>query len=180
MSNIYLSSVSLLTTMLKYTPDDYNQYNVLHIPFTLLLITIYLLKHYFIVALPFLARVPVFNMLAEPLLLLVIPDQHSSGPLFYASFLAFIVMVSMASRLPQTRSAFLRWVWQHGYAILLLNLLLEIAFIALYAWLGFKKFNGISLAFIYLDAVFIVVLLKSSRIRDVFAEFPAYSEGPKN
>jgi hypothetical protein len=35
-----------------------------------------------------------------------------------------------------------------------------------------NKFNEISLMFLYIDAVLIVYLLKSQRVRDVFAEYP--------
>jgi len=52
------------------------------------------------------------------------------------------------------------------------SLVLEISFIALYVVLGLKKFNEVSLMFVYIDVVLIIFLVRSQRVRDVFTEFP--------
>jgi hypothetical protein len=46
----------------------------------------------------------------------------------------------------------------------------------LYLVLGITKFNEVTLIFLYFDAVLIFYLIKSQRIRDVFAEFPTIEE----
>lgn len=160
--------------MILYTPDDYNQHNVLHVPTTLVLISFYLLKHYLIFALPMMANLPMIQKVARPLLTLMPSHEYTSGALLYSCIPALLVIISMARRLPKT-GPFLRWIWHRGRLLLLSSLGLEIGFILLYVALGIKKFNEVSLMFIYIDVVIIVYLFKSERIHDVFTEFPKFN-----
>jgi len=161
-----------------YTPDDYNQYNVLNVPLSLLLATLYLLKHYFIVAIPFFAKIPLINRLASPLNN-VVPSQEYSGVLLLFSCIpALLVGISMARRLPQSKE-YMRWIWKKGRQLLLSSIILEMLIIVIYLVLEIHKFSSVTLIFLYIDAVLIVFLLKSKRVNDAFAEFPAFEEKEK-
>jgi len=157
--------------MIRYTPDDYNQYDVLKIPLFLVLANFYLLKHYLIIALPIMAHIPMIGRVIQPLIQIMPSSQFSSGALLYSCIPALLVIISMAGRKP-TAAPWLRWIWQRGQWFLLLTIVLEIAFFAWYIVQGTKKLNEVNLMFIYLDLVLIFYLMKSQRVRDAFAQFP--------
>ncbi|MDM8558362.1 DUF2919 family protein [Candidatus Parabeggiatoa sp. HSG14] len=149
--------------MTKYRFEDYNEYNVLKVPLLLVLASIYLLKHFLIFALPMISTIPFLVRFAH---------LQFSVPLVLSGIPAILVIVAMLRRIPKTRSPILRGIWQWGKALLLSSLLLEVGFTILYIVLELKKFNEVSLVFLYLDIVLIIYLIKSQRVREVFAEFP--------
>ena len=157
--------------MILYTPDDYNKYDVLNVPLSLVIINLYLLKHYFIFAFPVMAQLPMISLVAQSLEPVIPSKNYSNGALLYSCIPALLVFISTARRLPST-GAVLRWVWQHGRGLLLLSLVLEMGLILWYFGLQLQKLNEVSLAFLYIDSCLILFLLKSQRIRDVFSEFP--------
>jgi hypothetical protein len=161
---LFLKNTSILfITMTKYRFEDYNEYNVLKIPLLLILVNIYLLKQFLIFALPMISTIPFLVKFAH---------QQFSIPLVLSGIPALLMIVAMLRRIPKTRSRILRKIWGWGKTLLLSSLVLEMGFIILYIVLGLKTFNETSLIFLYLDLVFIIYLLKSQRVRDVFAEFP--------
>jgi hypothetical protein len=157
--------------MINYTPDNYNQYGVLKLPSFLILATFYLLKHYFIIAFPIMAHIPMIGMVIQPLIQVMPSAQYSSGALLYSCIPALLVFISMAMRKP-TASAWLGWIWKKSKWLLLSSIVLEIALFSLYIVLGIKKLNEVILMFIYIDVVLIIYLMRSQRIRDAIAQFP--------
>lgn len=149
--------------MNKYSFEDYNQYNVLKIPFVLILANLYLIKQIIIFVLPMISSIPFLVKLAH---------EHFSVPLLLSSIPALLVIMAMFRRVPKTHSRIIRGIWQWGRVLLLSSLVLEIGFIILYVVLDIKKFNEVSLMFLYIDVVLIIILVKSQRVRDAFAEFP--------
>lgn len=161
--------------MLLYTPDDYNQHGVLHIPLFLVLSSLYLLKHW-VIAMFSLMNVTanVASMLGS--LALFLPStEHSSTLLLYSCLPAVLVVFSMARRIPKTRSLFLRWVWKQGRIFLLSSLFLEIGLLTFYIAYGTKKLDEVLLMFLYIDVLIVIYLFRSQRVRDVFTEFPVVS-----
>lgn len=154
-----------------YTPDDYNQYDVLHVPVVLSLTTIYLLKHYLITALPFLATVPFVSMIAAPLIDVIPSHSYSSRALLYASIIPLLVTMAMARRVPTAGHLF-RFIWSWGRILLIISVVLEVSLVILYAAMDWKKLNDVTLIFIYLDVIAFMYLLRSQRVRDTFAQFP--------
>lgn len=148
---------------MKYSFEDYNEHNVLKIPLTLVLVNLYLLKHFFIFILPIISQIPWLVKFAH---------ENFNLSLLLSSLPAVLVMVGMSRRLPKTRSPIIRWLWRQGRWLFLLNLVLEISLIILYVALEIKKFNEASLIFLYTDVVLIIFLFRSARVRDIFAEFP--------
>lgn len=164
------------TKTLKYTLEDYNHHGVLHVPLWLVILVIYLLKHWLIAAFPLLEKTPVINAAFIGFPMELLPTEHSSPLLLYTCIPTLLVAVSMARRLPTTRSPFLRWVWQNGRAFLLTSLYLELGLLVLYLALGTRELDGVLLTFMYFDGVSIVYLMRSRRVQDVFAEFPKFTE----
>ena len=148
---------------MKYAFEDYNEYNVLKIPFFLVLINLYLLKNFLIFVLPMISSISVVKEFAH---------EQFSLALLFSGIPAMLVMGGMFRRIPETQSKVIRGVWVWGRILLLSSLIMEISFIVLYVVFEISKFNGVSLAFIYIDVVLMIVLLKSRRMLDVFAEFP--------
>jgi len=148
---------------MKYSFDDYNQYNVLKIPLMLVLTSIYLLKQILIFVLPMISAIPFLVKFAH---------QHFTIALLLSSFPVIPLLIVMLIRAPKRQSIIIRWIWERGRLFLLSSLVLEITSIILYVVFELNKFNEISLMFLYIDAVLIVSLLKSQRVRDVFAEYP--------
>ena len=157
--------------MIFYTPDDYNKYDVLNVPFSLVIVNLYLLKHYFIFAFPVMVQLPMISIVAQSLEQVIPSKNYSNGALLYSCIPALLVIISMARRVPSAGS-FLRWVWRNGRGLLLLSLILEIGLISLSVWLRIQKLNEVSLAFLYIDGLLIFFLFKYQRLVDVFAEFP--------
>ncbi len=131
---------------MKYGFDDYNEYNTLKIPLLLVLINIYLLKNFVIFVLPMILSIPAVKDFAH---------EQFSLALLFSGIPAAMVIGGMLRRIPETRSVALRWIWEWGRMLLLASLVMEIGFIILYVVLGLSKFNGVSLAFIYIDLVLI-------------------------
>ena len=151
-------------TMTKYHWADYNEYLVLKVPRFLLLTMIYLLKHWVIFVLPLISQIPALIQFAH---------TYFSLPLLLSSMPAIPLIISWLRRVPQTRSPLIRRIWQYGRLLLITSLMLELILIVLFYMIGQYKMDETWLLFLYLDLVFIIYVLKSQRVRDVFAEFPS-------
>jgi magnesium-transporting ATPase (P-type) len=147
----------------KYSFEDYNEFNVLKIPLLLSLLNGYMLKQIVILGLLFVSSIPFLNQFAH---------EHFSIVLLLSSIPAILVIASASKRIPKTRSPLIKKIWRWGRFLLLSSLGLEIGFIILYVTLGIQKLNEVNLMFLYIDVVFIIYLIKSQRVRDVFTEFP--------
>ncbi|WP_069470327.1 DUF2919 family protein [Candidatus Marithrix sp. Canyon 246] len=148
---------------MKYNFEDYNEYHVLKIPSLLIVLNIYLLKYFVIFLLPMISAIPFFKTLAH--------DQFHIA-LLTCSLPAVFVLISMIRRVPSTKSVLLIWFWKNANNLLLFSLISELVLLSLFLWFEIQQLNGINLMFIYLDVIFIVYLIRSKRIIDVFAEFP--------
>jgi hypothetical protein len=149
--------------MIKYHWANYNEYQVLKVPGFLLLAMIYLLKHLVIFVLPLISQIPAFIQFAH---------THFSLPLLLSSTPVIPLIISWLRRVPQTRSLIIRRIWQYGRLLLITSLLSELILIILFNMVGQYKMDETWLLFLYLDLVFIIYVLKSQRVRDVFAQFP--------
>ncbi len=147
---------------MKYNFEDYNEYNVLKIPTVLIILNIYLLKQFVIFLLPMISSIPFFTTLAHE-------EFHIA--LLTVSLPALFVIMSMIRRVPSTKSVVLIWFWKHAKNLLLFSLIADLLLVSLFIKFDLKQFTGFNLIFIYLDVIFIIYLIRSKRIIDVFAEF---------
>lgn len=154
-----------------YTPDDYNQFNVLNIPRLVIVITLYSLKHYLLFAIPIMAYLPILQRVAQPLLKVMPSTDYSNGALLFSCLPALLVLISMARRRPEA-NIWLKRFWHHGRGLLLFSLILEIVIWLFEIIFWQQKLNEMILMFLYINVVFIIYLLRSQRTKDVFAEFP--------
>jgi len=148
---------------MKYNFEDYNEYNVLKIPYLLIVLNIYLLKQFVIFLLPMISSIPFFKTLAH--------EQFHIALLTFSLPAVFVIM-SMIRRVPSTKSVLLIWFWKNAKNLLLFSLIFDLLLVSLFIKFDIRQFNGFNLMFIYLDVIFIIYLIRSKRIRDVFAEFP--------
>ena len=154
-----------------YTPDDYNRYDVLVTPFFLIVIIGYLIKQYILVALPFFAQLPWLGLALKPIVYWIPKEQAVDGLLLFTCLPAFLVFISLLKRTPQA-GTFLRYSWYYGRYLLLSSASLEIIILISEIILKWQKINDLILLFIYLDLICIFTLVRSQRIKDVFAQFP--------
>ncbi|MDM8564735.1 DUF2919 family protein [Candidatus Halobeggiatoa sp. HSG11] len=150
--------------MPKYSFEDYNEHNVLKIPSLLILLNLYLLKYIIIFILPMISKISAIKAFAH---------DHFTVILLLPAIPAFLVLVSMILRVPESRYLkIVKQIWGMGRWLLLSSAILEIIIISVYLLLDIKQFGQTLLIFLYLDFMAIIFLLKSQRLRDVFAEFP--------
>ncbi len=158
--------------MLKYSFEDYNEYNVLKIPSLLIFLNLYLLKYIVIFILPMVSTIPAVKEFAH---------EQFTVFLLLPAIPAFIVLISMVKRVPKSRYIqIIKRIWELGRWLLLSGVILEIIIISLYLLLGIKTFDEALLIFLYVDAMVVLYLLKSQRVHDVFAEFPENLEDKKH
>jgi hypothetical protein len=150
--------------MIQYHWADYNEYQVLKVPGFLLLAMIYLLKHLVIFVLPLISQIPALIQFAH---------THFSLPLLLSSAPIIPLIISWLRRVPQTRSFIIRRIWQYGRLLLITSLISEFILIILFNMVEQYKMDETWLLFLYLDLVFMIYVLKSQRVRDVFAQFPS-------
>jgi len=148
---------------MKYNFEDYNEYNVLKIPFILIVLNIYLFKQFVIFLLPMISPIPFFKALTH---------EQFHIALLSVSLPAVFVLMSMIRRVPSTKSVLLIWFWKNAKNLLLFSLISDLLLVSLFIKFDLQHFTGFNLMFIYLDVIFIVYLIRSQWIIDVFAEFP--------
>jgi hypothetical protein len=162
-----------------YSIEDYNAHDVLKIPFNLGLVTAYLLKYFYImILLPIFSKVPGLSesvTLAMPFVNHFV-EQPANLVFLISSLPVVLVALAMFRRVPQTASAWLRWAWKRGKLLLLISVWIDIALMLLYLAVGIRHLNEMYIAFLYLDAMCVLYLWKSSYIVDAFAQFPEYKK----
>ncbi len=146
-----------------YTPDDYNQYDVLNVPASFTLANFYMLKHFIIFVLPMVAKT-----MPE-----VVKFAHTqlSVTLMIVSIPATFVLFGMVRRVPHA-GKIPRLLWKNAKILLFSSLFVEMVIIIAFAFLKIKTFSATSLLFLYIDTVIIIYLWRSKRLKDVLAEFP--------
>jgi hypothetical protein len=154
-----------------YSPDRYDRYLTLKVPFTLMLIIFYGIRHLFIIFLAFNPS-PKFG---EAFAFL----QPLASPYFVFSDLpAMLVMVAWIRRAPQAGGS-IRWIWRRGRLLLSVSLLLQ------FMLLIFLEGGGVWSAYFYgerermvivslgLNLLALYYLWRGAMVGDVFADFPS-------
>jgi len=166
-----------------YSFEDYNEYNVLKIPFNLILTTLYLMKYFFIlIFLPIAAKLPKMDHTFKAILPYVeqFAHHHANLLLLLPSVPAVMIMVGMFRRIPKTGTPWIRNSWAKGRMLLSASVIAELLLLVLFLLLGIKELNGLLIVILYLNAMVLLYLLRSQRVRDVFAEFPEYKAEEKD
>jgi hypothetical protein len=153
-----------------YPPDHYDRYMALKVPFTLMLLLLYSVRHLFII---FLAYNP-SPKFAEAFAFM----QPLASPYFVLSDLpAMLVLAAWIRRAPQA-GALMRRIWRRGRVLLTASLLLQFALLII------LEGGGVWSAYFYgerermvivslgLNLLAVYVLWRVPLFGDVFADFP--------
>lgn len=163
----------------KYSIEDYNEYDILKISFNLSLVAAYLLKYFYImILLPIFSKVP--GLSESVTLIMPFVNKFVEEPMnlifLVSSLPVVLVTAAMFRRVPQTESPLLRWAWKRGKILLLSSAIIDIILMLLYLLLGIRHLNEMYILFLYLDGMCIVYLWKSRYAIDAFAQFPEYKK----
>lgn len=153
-----------------YPPDSYDRNLVLKVPFLLMVILLYSVRHLFIV---FLAYNPSPKFAGAFAFM-----QPLASPYFMLTDLpAMLVLAAWIRRAPKAGDA-IRWIWRHGQTLLTFSLLLQ------FALLVFLEGGGVWSAYFYgerermvivslgLNLLALYFLWRFPLFGDVFADFP--------
>lgn len=100
-----------------------------------------------------------------------------SSPLFLAASLpALVVLVAGIRRAPRA-NRLVRGVWRNGRSLLIISGVLDVALLCLQALLGLFAINEFYILAGVLDLYILLYLVRSRRVGDTFADFPAPTEG---
>lgn len=152
-----------------YTPDDYNEHNVLKIPGYFPLMLVYMLRY------PVLYALSYHPMMGDMAFLEHFAGEQLNWIVLIASIPVLFIIFATLNRTPEG-SEFARKVWQKGRALLLFSVSASLFGILLYAAIGWKSFSELLLILTYLDFMLLLFLWRSKQLRDIFSEFPE----PKN
>lgn len=153
-----------------YPPDNYDRNLVLKVPFLLMVILLYSVRHLFIV---FLAYNPSPKFAGAFAFM-----QPLASPYFVLADLpAMLVLAAWIRRAPKAGN-FVRWIWRHGQVLLSASLLPQ------FVLLIFLEGGGVWSAYFYDDRERLVIISLSLNLLvlyflwrfplfgDVFADFP--------
>lgn len=145
-----------------FSPDDFNEYQVLKIPPLLYLILIYLNKYFLIVVLPSIGAGD----------LSVIAKWFKIDALMMLScFPALAVLIASLYRIP-TPKKFPKLIWNNGLILLTISSVLDLLILGSYVILERRVFDLGTLILLLINAGIIVYLWKSEYLKEMFKEFP--------
>ncbi len=149
-----------------YTPDDYDDNDCLRPPGALVLVLIYLMKYIMLVVIP---QLPIVGRNMDWVSKAIPTDIG----LLLCAIPALLVTIAWVKRNPKAKpKAWQRKTWLDGR-----RLLLSSAIIPLLLWLAYLLFGMVSvteplLMMLYLDAMLVLYLWRSHRLRDAFLDYP--------
>lgn len=152
-----------------YPPEDYNTYHVLKVPVTILLLGLYLLKHPFFLALPYVIEARTVSDFAA--------TQFDPGLMVLGVVAALWLFIGMSRRVPGA-AKWVEWMWKHTYGVLIGAVALDALGYGVYLALGLKSLDAGMLGLLYLDAMILFFLYRSTYSREMFQQFPQ-KETPK-
>ncbi len=152
-----------------FSPDDFNEYQVLKIPSLLYLILIYLNKYFLIVVLPSIGAGD----------LTVIAKWFKIDALMMLScFPALAVLIASLYRAP-TLKKLPKLIWNKGLILLTISSALDLIVLGSYVILERRVFDLGTLVLLLINAGIIVYLWKSKYLKEMFKEFPEEIEKKK-
>ncbi|ALG67060.1 DUF2919 family protein [Beggiatoa leptomitoformis] len=168
----------------KYSFDDYNEHQVLKIPFNLVVTTVYALKYIVVLfILPILLNfLPALTDAGKLIIPYISQFAHKPANLAFilSSIPAFLIFIPMFKRVPNTpEQSWIRRIWTKGRGLLLSSFIIDMSLMIIYLLLGVRQFDGVMLAVLYIDSMLLLYVMRSKRVRNVFEEFPAYEKKAK-
>lgn len=162
---------------MTYRFEDYNEDNVLKVPFMLSLSCFYLSKYlFFLILLPIIGVIPRLSKGIDSILpqVQIFAHQPLHILFLFSSIPAFVVLITLVKRSRHTEAQIFRQIWSYGYVLLWLSVGIEMGLIITSLVTGIDRLNEWWIGFMYLDVMIALYLFKSQRIKDMFKEFPTY------
>lgn len=152
----------------RYDIDCYDRHACLKAPFLLSLAIVFACREYLLPIIVLLASMKGQSYAIDFLL----QDRHTLALLSEAP--ALLVGYAFVRRVP-SGDLFARWIWKVGRALLATAVLLDIYLAAHDLHLSVRRFHDedfLTIARVVIDIAILSYLGLSSRVKDVFAEFP--------
>lgn len=145
-----------------FSPDDFNEFHVLKIPFLLYLVLIYLNKYFLLVILPSIGGGD----------LSAIVKWFKIDLLMMTSCLpALVLLVASLYRIPNPK----KWpkpIWEKGQLLLLISSIMDFVILASYVALDWRILDTGLMVLLAIDVAIFVYLLRSTYLKEMFKEFP--------
>jgi hypothetical protein len=148
-----------------YTPDDFNEFHVLKIPFLLYFVLFYLNKYFLLVIFPGLPVIGGADFSA-------IAKWFKIDWLMMMSCLpALAVLIASLYRIP-TPKKFPKLIWNKGLILLLISSAMDLIVLSSYVILERRVFDLGTFILLLINVGIIVYLLRSKYLKEMFKEFP--------
>lgn len=152
-----------------FSPDDFNQFNVLKIPFSFYLMLIYLNKYFLLVVLPSIGGGD----------LSAIAKWFRIDLLMMTScFPALAVLVVSLYRMPTHQKWAQAW-WEKGGVLLIISSAMDLIILSSYVFLEKRILDTGLVTLLAINVGIIVYLLRSKYLKEMFREFPEEIEKKK-
>jgi hypothetical protein len=145
-----------------FSPDDFNQYNVLKIPSSLYLMLIYLNKYFLLVVLP---------SIGAGDLSAIVKWFKIDLLMMTSCFPALAVLIAALYRIPSPH----KWakpVWKNGGFLLMISSAMDLIILSIYIVLERRIADTPLIALLAINVGIIIYLLRSAYIKEMFKEFP--------
>jgi hypothetical protein len=161
----------------SYPPDRYDRNLLLKVPLPLILVLMYVARHFLIIFLAFnpLPKLAGVFAFMQPLV--------STPAIFLTDIPGFLVLVAWAKRKPGAGYLW-RWIWNHGRELLTAALLAHFLILATTkGWDALSAFNYLHAARLVIvnlavDLLLVYFLWRFPLVGDVFRDFPEDEDTP--
>lgn len=154
-----------------YSPHSYDEFFCLKPPFLLWIAMVFLSRA---VSGPLLMSVAYVAGGLQTQTLQLLPGLWSV-PQIAPSLLAAAVVLATLRRIPRA-SKYMRWIWAHGRSLLAASAVIDfvLSLTSLYPRGLLGDQAAVPMITLALDLYFLVYILAARRVRDTFADFPAF------
>jgi len=145
-----------------FSPDDFNEFHVLKIPFLLYFVLIYLNKYFLLVVLP---------SIGAGDLTAIIRWFKIDWLMMMSCLPALALLVASLYRIP-TPKKLPKLVWEKGLILLLISSAMDFVILASYIALERRILDTGLIILLAVDVAIFVYLLRSKYLKEMFKEFP--------
>ena len=149
----------------QYNLSDYRDDGTLRVSGLIIAVMLFLSRHLLLI---FMGGISTFKGAKVS----GVPGLYSHPLLLVASIPALLVLVAVLRRIA-TGGALPRAIWRAGRWLLCLAAVFDIALTLVLADFRADRISAIQIAVVIADAYIVAYLLRSERVRDTFADFPA-------
>lgn len=153
----------------QYNSLRYDDRFILKVSPLLWLVMFYSMRHFLLF---------LFVSLSQSASLMGVVADEVDIRLMASDCLALVVLIAYFGRLGKKPGELFRRLWHSGRWLLLAATALNTVLLPLILWKKIADLNLVVLTLLELNAVVIIYLMRSTLVRDIFADFPAAVEKP--